>query len=501
MFLTDYFVFSRPLYSITTGLIFLFVFNFLVTTIKRLFRLPPGPWGLPIVGYYPFLKDESYLQFDSLSKKYGPVYSLKLGQHDVVVICDWDHLKLAFADESLLAKPHELFFEGIIKYPSFAEMSGDDWRFHRRVSLHVLRDLGLGTSKMEEAIRREIKQFLPTIGEGKVDFFTKLLPSVSNNISILLFGHNFSYSDPYKVGLDENMDRVNQTFQFAGLSTFLPWLVKIATALGRFRVSVISKHLHAVEDLLQKEIDMHQSESRVNEIEDYIDGYLVEQKNRQNKDKNDELFSMGVLRRNLTGFFAAGSDTVTSTLSWAMMYLIYNLEYQDKIRAEIADVIGFEREPVYTDRNRMPFTMAFLYETQRIGSVVAVNLLRRASRDTKIGKYNIPKDTIVIFNLWSIHRDPKLWPEPEKFDPNRFLSEDGSSAIKPPYLVPFSGGKRICLGEGLANVELFLYLVNILQRYQVRYDPSIKLSLEATFGVSRRPKHLPPLIFEKLPKF
>uniref|UniRef100_T1L6C0 Cytochrome P450 n=1 Tax=Tetranychus urticae TaxID=32264 RepID=T1L6C0_TETUR len=60
---------------------------------------------------------------------------------------------------------------------------------------------------------------------------------------------------------------------------------------------------------------------------------------------------------------------------------------------------------------------------------------------------------------------------------------------------------KICLGEGLANVELFLYLVNILQRYQVRYDPSIKLSLEATFGVSRRPKHLPPLIFEKLNKF
>ncbi|XP_015795446.1 cytochrome P450 2C31-like [Tetranychus urticae] len=498
MFLTDYFVFSQPLYSLATGLIFLFVFNFLVTTIKRLFRLPPGPWGLPIVGYYPFLKDESYLEFDSLSKKYGPVYSLKLGQHDVVVICDWDHLKLAFADESLLAKPHELFFEGLIKYPSFAEMSGEHWRSHRRLSLHVLRDLGFGTSKMEEAISKEIQQFLPTISEGKVDFFEKLLPSVSNNISILLFGHNFKYSDPFKVDLDHNMDRVNQAFQFAGLSAFFPWLFKLSTFLGIFRMSVAYNHVLAVEGLLQKEIDKHQAKSGKSEIDDYIDGYLVEQKNRQNKDENDQVYSMGVLRRNLTAFFAAGSETVTATLAWAMMYLIYNPEYQDKIRAEIADVIGFDREPVYTDRNRMPFTIAYLYEAQRIGSIIAVNLLRRASRDTKIGKYNIPKDTIVIFNLWSIHRDPKLWPEPEKFDPNRFLSEDGSKAVKLPYLVPFSGGKRICPGEGLANVELFLYLVNILQKYRVRCDPDVKLSFEATFGVSRRPKYSPPLIFEKI---
>ncbi|XP_015788852.1 cytochrome P450 2C31-like [Tetranychus urticae] len=498
MFLTDYFVFSQPLYSIASGLIFLFVFNFLVTTVKRLFLLPPGPWGLPIVGYYPFLKDESYLAFDSLSKKYGPVYCLKLGLHDVVVICDWDHLKLAFADESLLARPYETFFEGLINEPSFIEMSGEPWRAHRRLSLQVLRNVGFGTSKMEDAVSTEIQQFLPTIGKSKVDFIAKILPSVSNNISLLLFGHRFDYSDAFKVELDDNMERVNQAVQFAGLTAFFPWLARIFAIFKLSGMDIIDKCMNAAEDLIQKEIDRHQVKTDMNEIEDYIDGYLVEQKNRHNKDENDEVFNNKVLLRNVTEFFAAGSETVTSTLSWAMMYLIYKPEYQDKIRTEISDVIGFDREPLYVDRNRMPFTMAFLYEAQRIGSVIAVNLLRRAARDTKIGEYNIPQDTVVIFNLWSIHRDPKLWPEPEKFDPNRFLSEDGSKAIKPPYLVPFSGGKRICLGEGLANVELFLYLVNILQKYRVRCDPDVKLSFESVFGVARRPKHLPLLTFEKI---
>uniref|UniRef100_T1KYA3 Cytochrome P450 n=1 Tax=Tetranychus urticae TaxID=32264 RepID=T1KYA3_TETUR len=111
--------------------------------------LPAGPWGLPIVGYLPFLGDHVYLQFDQLSKKYGPVYCLKLGSFDVVFVCDWPHMKEAVSNDALLAKPHASLLPGTVTGRSFGEMSGNPWREHRRLSLNILLDVGLGKSTIE----------------------------------------------------------------------------------------------------------------------------------------------------------------------------------------------------------------------------------------------------------------------------------------------------------------------------------------------------------------
>uniref|UniRef100_T1KYD1 Cytochrome P450 n=1 Tax=Tetranychus urticae TaxID=32264 RepID=T1KYD1_TETUR len=103
------------------------------------------------------------------------------------------------------------------------------------------------------------------------------------------------------------------------------------------------------------------------------------------------------------------------------------------------------------DRQRMPLTMAFshMYVALRHSSIVPLNLLRRATEDTKVGGYSIPKDSLL-------------------FKPERFLNEDKSKAIKPPYLIAFSSGKRVCPGESFAYLQLFLYLVSFLQ--QLRYQ-------------------------------
>nr|AGG35984.1 cytochrome P450 monooxygenase [Panonychus citri] len=498
MSLLDYFdVSSLPLLAVALALALMLMINSIITSINRRRKLPPGPWGLPIVGYLPFINDDSYLFFDRLAKKYGPVFSLRLGQHDVVVICDWEHLKLAFADESLLARPLSTFKPGDV--PSFMEMSGDIWREHRRLSLHILRDVGFGKSAMENLITKEINQFLPTLEGRNVDFIKKVQPSVANIISSFLFGKASDYSDPLKIQLDTNVERVAQALRFASLQAFLPWMIKILAFFGFTNFEKFKKGIAAIESVIQKHVDDHVAKDKdSHEIVDYIDGYLQEHERRKIKGEDDNMFNLHILRRNATVFFGAGSETITSTLSWGMMFLAARPEYQEKIRDEISEVIGYERDPNYTDRNQMPFTMAFLYEVQRTGSVIATNLLRRATSDTKIGNFFIPKEATVVFNLWSIHREEKLWPDPERFDPNRFLTDNGTKAFKPPYLVPFSSGKRNCPGESLANVELFLYTVSILQRYRIKPEKiDSDLLSEAVYGIARRPKHLPPLTFEK----
>ncbi|XP_014667391.1 PREDICTED: steroid 17-alpha-hydroxylase/17,20 lyase-like [Priapulus caudatus] len=88
-----------------------------------------------------------------------------------------------------------------------------------------------------------------------------------------------------------------------------------------------------------------------------------------------------------------------------------------------------------------------------------------ATIDTTVGGYDVPKDTMVMFNLYGLHHDPAYWTDPEKFDPTRFLDEHGSIRPKMPSFLPFSAGRRVCVGESIAKIDLFVLFACFLQRY------------------------------------
>uniref|UniRef100_T1KYD5 Cytochrome P450 n=1 Tax=Tetranychus urticae TaxID=32264 RepID=T1KYD5_TETUR len=133
---------------------------------------------------------------------------------------------------------------------------------------------------------------------------------------------------------------------------------------------------------------------------DYIDVSLHKMSKRQNE--KDSTFNLDTLPRNAALFHGAGSDIISNTLKWMMLYLVKYPEYQNKLRDKIKQTIGLNRQPENVNRQEMPFTMAFIYETLRFSSIVALNLLRRPTEDTKVGGYSIPKDSLVVFNFWSV---------------------------------------------------------------------------------------------------
>eukprot|EP00058_Branchiostoma_floridae_P001707 XP_002587195.1 hypothetical protein BRAFLDRAFT_61690 [Branchiostoma floridae] len=110
----------------------------------------------------------------------------------------------------------------------------------------------------------------------------------------------------------------------------------------------------------------------------------------------------------------------------------------------------------------MPYTEATLTEVSRVAPVSPLTVPHGTSNDTVFRGYNIPKDTVVTVNVWSVHHDPNLWPEPEKFDPSRFIDDDGKY-VKRNEIISFSIGRRVCPGEQLARMELFLIFTSLLQ--------------------------------------
>ncbi|XP_015790253.1 cytochrome P450 2C15 [Tetranychus urticae] len=501
--LSSNFISSQLIYNILTGLLTFWFVTYVIPTIKRLFTLPPGPWGLPFVGYLPYLqKHHEYKDLDRLAKKYGPVYSLSLGKDTVIVVNDWDHAKEVFKSDDLLARPEG--FGSNVDGASILEMSGEPWRVHRQNTVHLLRDLGLGKSSFENKINEEIEEFLPKLEKGPVkNLFKTFLLTATNTVSILLLGHGFEDDDPVKQTLIdalENASKIGSQFMIfkSGLPRKIERLLIKPADLNLEVLGDYYQQTMAIPKYMQNEIDEHKKKQS-KEFEDYIDGYLKEQKKRENSDSNSNVsFTDKTLRSNMVTFYQAGSETVSTTLTWAILYLVKYPEYYEKIRAEISDVIGFERLPDYSDRNQMPMTMAFIYEVHRAASIVGVNLFRAATRDLKIGNYNVPKGATVMVNFWTINHDPSLYIKPDEFDPSRFLTDNGTKAIKPPFLNPFSKGKRGCPGEGFANVELFLYLVSIVQRYKIECEPGSTITFESDYVSTRKPISLPSLIFTKV---
>ncbi|XP_069720181.1 steroid 17-alpha-hydroxylase/17,20 lyase isoform X2 [Phaenicophaeus curvirostris] len=158
---------------------------------------------------------------------------------------------------------------------------------------------------------------------------------------------------------------------------------------------------------------------------------------------------------------------------------------QRKIQEEMDQKIGLSRHPHLSDRPLLPYLEATISEVLRIRPVSPLLIPHVSLADTSIGEYSIPKGARVVINLWSVHHDEKEWDKPEEFNPGRFLDERGQHIHSPsPSYLPFGAGIRVCLGEVLAKMELFLFLAWVLQRFTLESPQDQPLpSLEGKFGV------------------
>src|SRR5690348_3513510 len=170
--------------------------------------------------------------------------------------------------------------------------------------------------------------------------------------------------------------------------------------------------------------------------------------------------------------FLAGAETTSTTLTWIFLYMARHPHIQEKLAEEIQRVVGNSRLPSLTDRPEMPYTEAVIHEVMRKVTLVPISVFHSTMEDVEFHGYQIPKETIVMINLYEVHNNIGLWGDPENFRPERFLSKDGTKFERREGFVPFSTGKRVCLGETLARDELFLFTSALFQAFEVSVDPN-----------------------------
>ena len=169
-------------------------------------------------------------------------------------------------------------------------------------------------------------------------------------------------------------------------------------------------------------------------------------------------------------FFQAGAETTSTTLLWAVMYMALNPDVQRKCQREICDSLG-ERLPSIDDYYGLTYTVAACMEIQRLSRVGQRSLFHRLLKDTEVNGYKFKAGQHFATNIEKCLLDPDQFPDPLKFNPERFLNSNGE-VVKKDYLIPFGIGKRICMGESLAKNELFIFFVRLLQRLDIKVtDP------------------------------
>ena len=399
-------------------------------------------------------------------EKYGPIFQFPTVGQTAVVVSDPELIREAFSKTETTDRPSNVIFELIYADKGLIFSSGELWKQSRRFSLHHLRNFGMGRSKLESVIQDQVQELLEQVvapNEGKpICIDHSLRVAIVNVIWGIVASQKIDRKDTTALNSMTSFDELDGSRIILAATVMFPVLLRLPswlTGLDKFE----KKFKQPVKDLMLPAIREHEKTVHLDgEPRDYIDCML------QERSRNPGLFTKRHMLRSIVDLFIAGYETTTSTLRWAFIYLCMYPQVQRKIREEIADAVGDECLPSTADRPRMPYTEAFLMETQRMASIAPSGVEHVTREEIQLGGFTIPRGAQIISLLMAVHMDEKYFPEPEVFRPERFLDEQGH--VKPSRaLMPFSVGKRSCLGEALARAELFLFVTAILQRYSMRF--------------------------------
>nr|APJ38062.1 CYP2AU1 protein [Crassostrea brasiliana] len=431
--------------------------------------LPPGPTCYPIIGNFGLIKPSEAVQAHrNLRKKYGDIYTIMIFHKPMVIVHGYDNIRelLVHQGDVFSERPITIGNAVLNKGKGLVGSSGALWKDQRTFALTTLRKFGFGKRCLQTQIMDEVDclmEELEKLENKPFDIQNILNTSVSNVICSLLFGKRFGYEDAKFKHLIVLLNKLFLTGSASSPVSIFP----VLRFLPIFNFNTVKKIFRDVDAFIKGIIDGHRQNFDKSNINDFIDAFLLEQ---TRKGERDTTFTDDQMIISVREFFAAGTETTSTTLRWALLFLIHHPDWQTILQRDIDGVIG-QCQPKMEHKDQLPSVEAFILEVQRHANLTPLAVPHAPKEDFHFKGYMIPKRTFTFFSLDSVMTDPNIFPEPFKFAPERFLNESGKcSGEQKEKLIPFSTGRRICLGEPLAKMELFLFLTRFLQKFRIRSE-------------------------------
>eukprot|EP00058_Branchiostoma_floridae_P016376 XP_002601864.1 hypothetical protein BRAFLDRAFT_215356 [Branchiostoma floridae] len=329
-----------------------------------------------------------YTTCTDLAKKYGDVFSLKMGMTDVVVLNSLDTVKEAFVKKGVdfagrpMILSMDIFSEGG-KDIAFTDYS-PTWKLHRKLFHGAIRGYALGENlqtKVHESLEDTIAEFTKMEGQA-VDLEVYIYKLVYNVICSAAFGVRYTMDDEeFNTLMKINKDTEEIVGQglLADVYPSLRFLPSPSECILRTLYSTIDSSSHG---LFQKIVFF-----TVGNLRDITDHMIKAQKDAEEEGIQDiNSLTDTHLRQTISDIFGGGTDTTIFTLRWAILYLAVHPEIQEKVAAELDSVVGRDRLPELSDREAMPYTEATILEVMRMGSIAPLSLPHATTVDTTLSK-------------------------------------------------------------------------------------------------------------------
>ncbi|XP_020580050.1 cytochrome P450 81E8-like [Phalaenopsis equestris] len=480
----------------TYGALFLFLLqltkHFLISSKgSRTRNLPPSPPSLPIIGHLHHLKKPLHQYLARLSAQHGPILLLRFGVRPVLVVSS-----AALAEECLTT--NDIAFANRPMLPSFKLSTynytniatsnyGPGWREMRRIAtieaLSGHRLAFFSDVRADEArdLARRLFRETEVGGFTRVEIRSRLYGLAMNVMMRVMVGKRCYGEENGDEEAQRFKKMVEEAFADAGASNvgdFLP------TAIGWFlRRSVERKlaRIHSYRDgFLQGLVDERRRKRRVEEDEGrsasktMLDAILSMQKDQP------EQYTDTFIKALFVTLLAAGTDTSSNTIEWALSLLLNNPEKLALARKEIDEKVGHDRLFDESDLTNLSYLHCIINETLRLYPVVPLLLPHHSLEPCKVGGYDISPGTMLMVNAYVIQRDPNIWSKPTEFIPERFQDAEAERG----KILPFGMGRRKCPGEGLAMREVGLVLGTLIQCFEWRETGPEGLDLKEGAGIT-----------------
>ncbi|XP_034897619.1 geraniol 8-hydroxylase [Populus alba] len=440
-------------------------------------KLPPGPAALPIIGSLLDLGDKPHKSLARLAKIHGPLMSLKLGQITTVVVSSSTLAKevlqkhdVSFSNRTIpdAIRAHKHHEVGLPWVPIAMR-----WRNLRKVcNSYIFTNQKLDAN--QDLRRKKIQELVALVQEHclageAMDIGQAAFTTAVNALSNSIFSLNLS---------DSNSDTASQLKEVVGcimeeagkpnLADYFPVLRGVDLQGIKRRMAIhFGKILNIFDGIVNERLQLRKMQGYV-PVNDMLDTLLT-----ISEDNNEGIMETSQIKHLFLDLFAAGTDTTSSTLEWAMAELLHNPRTLSKARTELEQTIGKGSLIEESDIVRLPYLQAVIKETFRLHPAVPLLLPRKAGENVEISGYTIPKGAQLFVNAWAIGRDPSLWEDPESFVPERFLGSDIDARGRNFELIPFGAGRRICPGLPLAMRMLHMMLGSLIHSFDWKLENGV----------------------------
>ncbi|KAG4969813.1 hypothetical protein JHK82_035514 [Glycine max] len=460
-----------------------------------------GAW--PILGHLPLLSgsETPHRVLGALADKYGPIFTIKIGVKKALVISNWEIAKECFTTNDIVvsSRPKLVAIELMCYNQAMFGFApyGPYWRQLRKiVNLEIL-----SNRRVEQLQHVHVSEVQSSIKELFNVWSSKKNESGYALVELNQWFSHLTFNTVLRVVVgkrlfgattmnDEEAQRclkaVEEFMRLLGVFT-------VADAIPFLRWFDFGGHERAMKEtakdldkIFGEWLEEHKRKRAFGENVDGIQDFMDVMLSLFDGKTIDGIHADTIIKSTLLSVISGGTETNTTTLTWAICLILRNPIVLENIKAELNFQVGKERCISESDVAKLAYLQAVVKETFRLYPAGPLSAPREFIGDCTLGGYNVKKGTRLITNLWKIHTDPSVWSNSLEFKPERFLTTHKDIDVRGHHfeLLPFGGGRRVCPGISFSLQLVHFTLANLFHSFEFLNPSNEPIDMTETLGLT-----------------